>query len=538
LFCSGNNVSQEQEQESQLKREEEVDYYAKWLKEDVAYIITPDERIVFLNLSTNDEKDTFIEQFWRRRDPDPRTSNNEFKEEHYRRIAFVNERFGSGIPGWRTDRGKTYIIHGPPDEIDPHPSGGTYDRPSWEGGGQTATFPFEVWRYRHIEGIGSDIMLEFVDRSYTGEYKLALDAEEKDTLLFIPGAGLMEAERMGLATRAMRPYFDPTSEYPHYGRVRDNPFERFFLWNRIHHSPKLKYPELREVVEVDVTFGVLPFEVRIDYFKLNESNVLAAISMEVQNKDLNFIDDMGYRSAKVAVYGIVTGMTQEVVNEFDDDLVNRLTEADFPSALNSSSLYQKILPLDASKRYKLSLVVKDLNINNIGVVRQAIIPPAFGEQRLYSSSLILSDSYQLNMDVPMSERMFVIGNVWIHPNLEKTFSSEKGMGAFFHIYNMALDQTTYSPVIQAKYEVLKEGKTVLRLVEHNHESLQYFSEKTTVFVKQLPIQRLEPGKYQLRIEIRDQIKNQVINLQENFEILSPRLPGSETARSGAIGPGY
>ena len=227
-----------------------------------------------------------------------------------------------------------------------------------------SAFPFETWRYRHIEGLGSDIELQFVDRSYTGEYKLALDPEEKDALLYIPGAGLMEAERMGLATRAMRPYFDPSSNYPKYGRQKDGPFDRFWLWNRIHHPPALKYPELREVVEVDLSYGRLPFSVRLDYFRLNETKVLAVISVAAQNKDLNWIDERGAKVAKVAVYGIVTGMTQEVISEFDDDLIHRFNSSDFQSAVNSNSLYQKILPLDANRRYKLSLVVKDMNVNN------------------------------------------------------------------------------------------------------------------------------------------------------------------------------
>jgi len=524
---------QEREREAQLQSEESEDYYSKWLKQDVAYIITAEEKQVFLKLTNSDEKDNFIEQFWRRRDPDTRTANNEFKEEHYRRIAFVNERFGSGIPGWKTDRGKIYIIHGPPDHIDPHPSGGTYDRPSWEGGGQTATFPFEVWRYRHIEGIGSDIELEFVDRSYTGEYKLALEPEEKDTLLYIPGAGLTEAERNGFATRAMRPFFDPSAEYPAYGRVRDNPFEKFWLWNRIHHPPALKYPELREIVKVDVSFGVLPFELRLDYFRLDESRILAVISMGIQNKDLTFVKEMGNQAAQVAVYGIVSDMTQKVITEFDDDLVKRYPLSDSLSPLQSTSVYQKITPLDAKNRYKLSFVVKDLNTNSIGVIRKAIIPPRLNGETLASSSLILSDSYQPNIDVPMSDRMFVIGNVWIHPSLNKTFNGQKPIGAFFHIYNIALDQAALTPLLQTKYEVFHEGKTVLRLIEHNNESLQHFTDTSAVFLKQLPINRLGPGRYQLKISIRDQIKNQTVTLEDTFRISAPRGGTSRDAHTKA-----
>jgi GWxTD domain-containing protein len=101
--------------------------WREWINEDVTYIITDDERKALKQLNTDEERQQFIEQFWLRRDPTPATIENEFKEEHYRRIAYVNELYGwSGIPGWKTDRGRICITYGPPDEIDSHPFGGTF----------------------------------------------------------------------------------------------------------------------------------------------------------------------------------------------------------------------------------------------------------------------------------------------------------------------------------------------------------------------------------------------------------------------------
>ncbi len=129
--------------EAKLKKELETPY-RKWLNEDVAYIITDEERAAFKRLQTDEEREQFIEQFWLRRDPTPDTVENEFKEEHYRRIAYANEHYASGIPGWKTDRGRIYITYGPPDEIESHPSGGTYERPPEEGGGETSTYPLRA----------------------------------------------------------------------------------------------------------------------------------------------------------------------------------------------------------------------------------------------------------------------------------------------------------------------------------------------------------------------------------------------------------
>jgi GWxTD domain-containing protein len=162
-----------------------------WLDQDVVYIITAEERAAFLMLTNNEVRARFIEQFWQRRDPTPGTPENEFKQEHYRRIDYANSQFGTRqatppVAGWRTDRGRTYIMYGRPDEIESHPSGGTYDRPTQQGGGTTTTFPFEIWLYRYIEGIGNDVLLEFVDPSMSGEYHLTIDPSEKDALRKLP----------------------------------------------------------------------------------------------------------------------------------------------------------------------------------------------------------------------------------------------------------------------------------------------------------------------------------------------------------------
>src|ERR1700758_2427565 len=229
--------SREQENASRVFR--------KWLDEDVAYIITNEERAAYKALKTDEEREQFIEQFWLRRDPTPDTVENEFKEEHYRRIAYANERYASGIPGWKADRGRIYITFGPPDEIESHPSGGTYERPYEEGGGTTSTYPFEKWRYRYIEGIGSDINLEFVDPTMTGEYHLTMDPSEKDALLYVPGAGLTMAEQMGMSCKVAR--FQRT-DGTHLGTpiggglpANMNEFERLELYAKVQKPPAVKF---------------------------------------------------------------------------------------------------------------------------------------------------------------------------------------------------------------------------------------------------------------------------------------------------------
>ena len=184
VFPSGSILTASPQKKERLSRQERKrqkailkemeSAYKKWLSEEVPYIISYEERAAFRKLSTDDEREQFIEQFWERRNPNPGNLENEFKEEYYRRIAYANERFASGFPGWKTDRGRIYIMYGPADEVESH-SGGQYVRNNEEGGGVTSAYPFEKWRYRYIDGIGQDIILEFVDPTMTGEFRMTMD---------------------------------------------------------------------------------------------------------------------------------------------------------------------------------------------------------------------------------------------------------------------------------------------------------------------------------------------------------------------------
>jgi len=128
--------------------------YQKWLDEDVAYIITAQEARAFVSLKSDAEREQFIEAFWQRRDPDPDTTENESRAQHYERIAHANQNFGfNDLAGWRTDRGRIYIMYGKPDQVRTSKSK-------------------EVWVYRFLPSIGSSIEIEFADVAGTGEFRL------------------------------------------------------------------------------------------------------------------------------------------------------------------------------------------------------------------------------------------------------------------------------------------------------------------------------------------------------------------------------
>jgi GWxTD domain-containing protein len=191
-------TEKEKKKQDEKLRKELMTPYKKWLNEEVVYIITDEEKKAFNRLTTDDEREQFIEQFWLRRDPTPDTEENEYREgalPSHRRMPTTST--PPVFPGWKTDRGMIYIKYGPADEIDAHDSGGTGERAMEEGGGETSFYPYEDWRYRYIEGVGSNIIIEFVDPSLTGEFHMTNDPSEKDALLMVPGAGLTMAEQMG-----------------------------------------------------------------------------------------------------------------------------------------------------------------------------------------------------------------------------------------------------------------------------------------------------------------------------------------------------
>src|SRR5207302_7598156 len=179
--------------------------YDKWLKQDVAYIVTDEERSAFKRLQTDEEREKFIEQFWLRRDPTPGTVENEFKEEYYRRIGYANEHFSASVAGWKTDRGRIYLTYGPPDEKEIHPAG---------SGGAAPAFPSEQWLYHYLEGIGNNIIIEFVDPAMSGDFRMTSDPSGAATLFYVPGAAGYQARIADLSRERANLLKSLTPEHP------------------------------------------------------------------------------------------------------------------------------------------------------------------------------------------------------------------------------------------------------------------------------------------------------------------------------------
>jgi GWxTD domain-containing protein len=513
-------AKQKKKQEDKLRKELETPY-RKWLNEDVAYIITDEERKAFKRLSTDDERENFIEDFWLRRDPTPDTEENEFKEEHYRRIAYANDRFPSGIPGWKTDRGRIYIVYGPPDEIDDHSSGGTYDRPIEEGGGTTSTFPFVDWTYRYIEGVGSNIKIEFVDTTMSGEFRMTMDPSEKDALTYVPGAGLTLYEQMGLADQSQRfTRTDGTTLGTGNQPLPEsmNEFTRLAQFANLQKAPQVKFKDLQAVVSSSIRYNNLPFKARADYIRITDSTILTTVTIEFQRRDLQFQQKDNISKATVNIFGRITSITGRVVNTFEDPVTIEVPADMLQKALDGASIYQKEIPL-APGMYRLNIVCKDVTGGNMTTYPMALNVPHFDDEKLASSSLILADLIETVPTNSLGTGQFVIGDTKVRPRLTGTFDRGEKLGIYTQFYNFSPDEKTRKPNGSIEYNITKSGAKdpVLHYTEELNTIPGASSNKVTV-EKLLPLQSLEPGQYTLKMTVTDKNDNQVLTPSANFTV--------------------
>jgi len=501
------------------EKKEASGIFKKWIEVDVAYIITPDERRAYKKLQTDEEREQFIEGFWRRRDPDPDTEENEYKDEYYERIAYANQHFASGIPGWKTDRGRIYIMYGPPNEKESHPSGGSYQRESWEGGGQTSTYPFERWFYRHIPGVGSGVEIEFVDPTGSGEYRIARSPNEKDALQHVPGAGLTLAEQLGLASKGDRINYGGFG-MANYQRQQDSPFdymERYVALN--------KAPEIQGAKEYDanglttttsgtVESSPIDFDMKIDFYRQTDDRVVTAFTVQAENKDLTFKDIGGVQTARLNIFGRVTSVAGRRITTFEDPVTTSATVEELSNKRDQKSAYQRAVILPPGT-YKVDVMVRDINSGAQQIKNIGFTVPKYAPNQLSTSTLVLAAKLQSMVGAPPSS-MFTIGNYKVLPNVSGRYRRGDDVGIYAQIYNAGIDQTTLRPSVEAEYVLMKDGKEVFKQAE-DWRGLSDSGQRLTL-ARLLPTAGLTPGEYEIVVRIRDSVSGQSLAPSAKFTL--------------------
>src|SRR5215510_3678344 len=454
---------QRDEKRKEAAKEKVKSVYKRWKDEDVRWIITDEERKIFDSLKNDEEREQFIEGFWYRRDPDPDTDVNEYREDYYQRIAYANEHYTSGIPGWKTDRGRIYIMFGKADQIETHPSGGSYDRPAWEGGGTTSTYPFEIWWNRYIEGVGSDVEIEFVDPTGSGEYRIARSPDEKDALLYTPNAGLTLSEQLGLTTKADRIAYGglggSQTNQLFSQRAKDNPFERLDRLNKLSRPTKVKFNDLKVIAESDLpkpSFDVLSAALNINLLRVTDTAVLTSFTVEMENQDLVYKDIGGLPQAAINIYAKITNVSGRRARMFEDVVTSSFTPEALAIGQQQKSTYNNNIVLPPGN-YKIDLVVRDVNSGRTGVLRTGFTVPKYEEGKLSTSTLILAAKIEpLNGRLPSGQH--VPGSLKVIPNATAEFKQEQTLGVYMQVYNVGIDQATLRPSADIEYVISQKSK--------------------------------------------------------------------------------
>jgi GWxTD domain-containing protein len=511
LFSTVSFAQQQPQDKPPKVKKEKKDAYKKWL-EEVSPILTEEEKKAFLKLETDDERETFIAEVWIRRDPDPDTEINEFKEEYYERMQYANEHFSSGIPGWKTDRGQIYLRWGKPDSIESHPTGGQYDRPYYEGGGSTSTYPFEIWFYRNLPGIDSGLEFEFVDKTGSGEYKLAYSPDEKDALLYIPGAGQTLAETYFGVSKTERIL---GRNNLNYGRAQDSPFERLRINSAAFGTPPVnRRQSIFDTTDAAIDNNAIEFDMRVDFYKMSDERVAAMISIQTENRGLQFTNNAGIETATLNISGNVISVADRRVGRFEEVVSTTTTLSELRQAKERKSVYQKSMTL-LPGTYKVQALVRDVKTGAAGRRVLSFNVPKYEEGKLSTSSLVLASRLQNKTD-EMQGNIFVIGAHKVIPNIANTYQRGQEVGIYLQIYNAGIDETTLRPNVEVDYVLQKDGKELMT----QKEDWQGLSDsgQRLVLARLLPTASLYEGEYELLIKIRDRVSGQLLMPRATFSI--------------------
>lgn len=495
--------------------------YKKWLDQDVRWIITDQERKAFQSLSNDEERDSFIENFWLRRNPNPDSPENEYKEEHYARIAYANEHFAAGMPGWKTDRGHIYIAYGKPDSIDSHPSGGDYERPMDEGGGNTSTYPFEVWHYRYLAGIGDNIDIEFVDTCMCGDYHMTIDRSEKDALKHVPGAGLTMAEESGQSSKADRFQgggLEQLGKGPMSSQNQSKEFDRLDQYAKLMAPPVIKFKDLESFMATSKILTGPPFlfSVRTDYVKITNDTVLVPLTLQIRNGDITFKNADGVATGTVNILGRVSNLNDRPIQTFENTVNVQVPSELLARTQNNVSVYWQALPLRPGL-YKIDIAIKDVNSpDHVGRWTRSVNVPKYDDDRLSSSSLIFADQMWRVPSKDIGAGNFVIGDTHIRPRVPAevaapvTFHRAQNLNFWMQVYNLGIDEKSKRNDATIEYQIVNTAtnQTILQAQELTAKTNPNADQVT--LEKSMPLASLAPGKYKVTIKVNDGISKQQI----------------------------
>lgn len=503
--------------------------YKKWIEKDVVYIITPKEKEVFYKLENDRERDLFIEEFWLQRDPTPATERNEFKEEHYRRIEYANKNFGRGTPikGWRTDRGRIYIVLGKPGYIQKYITGDTH--------------PIEIWYYHGNPRYGQApiFRLLFFQRGGVGEFELYDPMADGPKSLVPFSARKLEDEEIKNINFGLNVDRDDTQAYKVLKQYvsdelaeasfssfpgRDGPEHRLPSAALIHEvdiypHKKVKddyayeFLEHKAVVEVSYSVYYMGNQSRVDVLQDPSGLFFVNYSIEPEELSVDFYEDKYFTNIKVSTR--VTDSDGKTIFQQERNFSIELKEEQVKKiGKRPFHLYDSfpLIPGD----YTFNLLLENTVTKEFTSLEKGISVPEDGSLRM--GSLILAD--RVNRDSPYSRfsKAYQVGDLQVYPSLRNSFSQKGKLFVFFQMYGLS-QEVEEGGVLE--FVFYRGGKEFHRLRRGVRE---YRNDRN--FLEEFSLEEFSPGKYAVKASLIDGEGEEIVFAREEFSVSSRPLPES------------
>lgn len=442
--------------------------YRDWLDQDVRWIITDDERRTFKKLQNDEERDTFVEQFWLRRDPTPTTIENEFKDEHYRRMMYANEHFGTTVAGWRTDRGRIYVMKGPPDAIKQGMEKVTDDH------GREVEHPLETWHY-NSDGLD----MNFVDTCRCNEYQMTLDRKAKDKLLDLQGDFPLPLQT-----------FPPSpSRKPGIQVIVE-----------AQNTAQPKFKDLEEDLAHKINVNPISFTVTTASFRITDWTDWVVVTIHYRSKDLRWMKDGNAQRAQLHLFGRFITLTQHVAQVFEDE-VN--LEEPASARADKTYSYREAFPRRAGL-YRLDVALQDVNADRVGTRSYGISVPSYDETS-HISSIVLSK----NSGEPIFHAV----------DEQTTFAPSDSIHLFAQVYGIKFEDKTRRSNVAVDYEVFSmKGKKPVSVLHVSHIDADPDQREQSTLQKELPSGPWKRGEYDLVIKARDNVGHQDFCAEQPFTV--------------------
>ncbi|MGQ9470694.1 MAG: GWxTD domain-containing protein [Candidatus Aminicenantales bacterium] len=483
--------------------------YRKWLEEEVVYIITPREKEVFLQLETDREREIFINAFWKQRDPEPLTSENEFKIEHYRRIAYANQHFGKEGPGagWRSAMGRIYILLGPPDHVEKFES-------------DSETYPVVLWFYQgKVElGLPNAFYVVFFKRSGIGEYELYSPIKDGPQSLIVHYQG-DPADFLNAYNRLSN--INPTlaqvsmSLIPEEWGASASPSlaSEILVRNKI---PQAGYEKVKDayankllaykdIIEVDYTANYIPSEGYAQV--LQDSSGIYFIHYLIEPKKLS-LTQVGERyRANLEINGKVTDLDGRTIYQFERSVPIDFNQDQLNSIRDKLFSYQDAFPL-LEGSYRLDVLLKNTVTKEFTSVELDVAVPETGA--LWMSPLLLANRLVENPRYQGQVKPFLMGTTQLVPSPRNDFTRQDTLYLFFQIIGLP-DELRQRGNLE--YTILREGEKVFSRAR----ALQEYPDPTKI-LEEFPLKTFPPAYYIMRVSLLDTAGKEILFEEKDFLI--------------------